>query len=70
MKKLFGILLIAGTLAACNNGNDADSKADSAKDAVDSAANAKIDKIDSARDVQKDKIDSMADKKDSANAAR
>jgi hypothetical protein len=65
MKKLLGILMIAGTLAACNSGSDADSKSDSAKNAVDSTADAKIDKIDSTRDVQKEKIDSMASKKDS-----
>ena len=67
MKKVFAVLMIAGSLVACNNGNDADSKADSMKDKVDSSADAKKEMIDSSADAKKAAIDSMAKKNDSSN---
>jgi hypothetical protein len=70
MKKILGILMIAGTLTACNTGADADSKADSTKEAIDSAADAKIEQIDSARDEKKEKIDSLANKNDTTKTAK
>ncbi len=67
MKKFLSVLLIAGTLAACNSGTDADNKADSTKDAIDSVADVKTDAIDSTADAKKDAVDSVASHKDSAN---
>jgi len=71
MKKFLAILVIAGTLVACNN--DADST-ENAKDSLDSVAAEKKDMIDSTADQRKDMIDSTTemkkdamDKMDSAN---
>ncbi len=66
MKKFLSVLLIAGAMAACNGGTDADNKADSTKDAIDSAANEKKDMIDSSADAKKAEIDSMTNKVDTS----
>lgn len=67
MKKILGILAIAGVLTACNN--SADTK-DNMKDSLDSVANLKKDmidstknKVDSSADAQKNKIDSTTEAK-------
>jgi len=64
MKKFLTIIALAGVMAACNNGNDADDAADSTKEAIDSAADAKIEVIDSTAEA---KIDSVDDKHDSTD---
>jgi hypothetical protein len=65
MKKLVLIVIIAGTLVACNNAGESTSTANK-KDSLDSIANQKKDVIDSSSEAKKDKIDSTtARKKDS-----
>lgn len=64
MKKLLGILAVAGLMAACNTGNDENDGADSAKEVIDSSADAKIEQIDSTRDAKIENIDSAKDHKD------
>lgn len=60
MKKYLGILMIAGSLVACNN--SAESTNDT-KDSLDSVANAKKDVIDSSAEARKDMIDSTTEAK-------
>lgn len=68
MKKILGVLLIAGTLVACNN--SADSEANT-KDSLDSIANIKKDVIDSSADAKKDMIDSSTEaKKDAVDTTK
>jgi len=70
MKKFLGILVIAGSLVACNNSADStenkkdstDSAASATKDAIDSSANAAKDVVDSSANATKDSLN----KKDSA----
>lgn len=63
MKKLLLIVVIAGSLIACNNTGQSTSEK---KDSLDSIANAKKDMVDSSADAKKDKIDSTTKlKKDS-----
>jgi len=73
MKKILGILVIAGSLVACNdNANSTENKVDSA----DSAAKAQKEVVDSNAAAQKEAIDSnknavidtLKAKGDSANA--
>ncbi len=71
MKKLFAILAIAGSLAACNNSADStsekkdsiDSVTSERKDMVDSTTDAKKNMADSTADATKNKMDSSADAK-------
>lgn len=63
MKRLFVILALAGSLAACNNSGDTTGEK---KDSIDSMASEKKDMIDSTADQQKDKIDSSAEQKKEA----
>jgi len=63
MKKILGIILIAGTLAACNNSADG---AGNAKDSLDSIANEKKDVIDSSAEQKKDAVDSLTEAKKDA----
>ena len=72
MKKILGILVIAGSLVACN---DNAASTENKKDSIDSAANVKTDVIDSSADAAINKVDSTAeakkdslDKVDSTNA--
>ncbi|HEX2608774.1 MAG TPA: hypothetical protein VHK91_15430 [Flavisolibacter sp.] len=60
MKKLLGILAIAGVLTACNNAADSTGEK---KDSVDSVGSATKDVIDSTADANKDKVDSLTDAK-------
>lgn len=67
MKRLFVILALAGSLAACNNSADT---TDEKKDSIDSVASEKKDMVDSAASEKKDMIDSSAEmKKDALNRA-
>lgn len=67
MKKYLGILLIAGSLVACNNSAETtdntkdslDSVDKAKKEMVDSSAEAKKDIIDSTTEAKKDMVDSM-----------
>jgi len=67
MKKFLGIMLIAGSLIACDNdATTTDNKQDSIDSAakaqmemVDSTADQKMDAIDSTRDQMKDSLDKM-----------
>ena len=63
MKKFLSVLLIAGTLVACN---DSAEGADNTKDSIDSVANAQKDVIDSSAEARKDAIDSSAEAKKEA----
>ena len=63
MKKFLAVLLIAGTLVACN---DSAEGADNTKDSIDSVANAQKDVIDSSAEARKDAIDSSAEAKKEA----
>lgn len=66
MKKFLGILVIAGTLVACNNSADS---SENSKDSIDSAANAQKEAVDSNANNLQNQIDSSADaKKDSLSA--
>jgi PBP1b-binding outer membrane lipoprotein LpoB len=67
MKKLIAVLVLAGSLAACNNSADG---TDNAKDSIDSTASEVKDRMDSTgaagtavADSAKDKIDSSAEAK-------
>ena len=63
MKKILGILVIAGALVACN---DNATSTENKQDSIDSAAKATTNKIDSSADAAINKVDSAADaKKDS-----
>ena len=63
MKKILGILVIAGSLVACN---DNAASTENKKDSIDSAAKATTNAIDSSADAAINKVDSTADvKKDS-----
>ena len=74
MKKLFLIVLVSATLAACNNSSDStsakkdslDSIGNAAKNNVDSTTKAEKDQLDSGRKEAKDQIDSTIDKKKQA----
>jgi hypothetical protein len=67
MKKILGILVIAGSLVACN---DNAASTENKKDSIDSAAKAKTDALDSAANAKTDAIDSAAKaKKDSLDKA-
>jgi len=63
MKRLFVILALAGSLAACNNSADTTGEK---KDSIDSTARERKDMVDSNAQEQKDKIDSSAEKKKDA----
>lgn len=63
MKRLFVILALAGSLAACNNSGDTTGEK---KDSIDSMASEKKDVVDSMASEKKDMIDSTADKKKEA----
>jgi hypothetical protein len=75
MKKFLAILLIAGSVAACNNAADStdntkdslDSSASERKDMIDSSADARKDMVDSTTDAKKDMVDSTQNKLDSAH---
>ena len=70
MKRLFALLVIAGSLAACNNeGGTASSVEDSVKTAIDSTADARVDSIKQATDSLEQKVDATFEKTDSANRA-
>ena len=67
MKKILGILAIAGVLTACNNSGNS---TEAAKDSVDSAAKEQTQMVDSSANATTNAIDSTADaKKDSVNAS-
>ena len=67
MKKILGILLIAGSLVACN---DNAASVDNTKDSLDSVEKAKKDQVENTSDSLQNKIDSTYDaKKDSVNKA-
>jgi hypothetical protein len=63
MKKILGIILIAGTLTACNNSADG---AGNSKDSLDSIAREKKDLIDSSAEQKKDAVDSLTQAKKDA----
>jgi hypothetical protein len=63
MKRLFVILALAGSLAACNNSADTTGEK---KDSIDSLASEKKDIVDSTASEKKDMIDSTAEKKKDA----
>jgi len=73
MKKFLAILVIAGSVVACNNAGDAsetisdslDSTASETKDMIDSSADARKDMIDSTTEAKKEMADSMTSKMDS-----
>jgi hypothetical protein len=68
MKKFLAVLIIAVSVAACNNAADG---ADNTKDSLDSAASERKDMIDSSADARKDKVDSTTDaKKDMVDSAQ
>lgn len=63
MKKVFAILAVAGVMAACNNGENKEVKADTPAVKVDSAA-AKVDTAKAAVDTaKKAAVDTAAKKK-------
>jgi hypothetical protein len=63
MKKILGIVLVAGTLTACNNSAGS---ADNTKDSLDSIANEKKEMIDSSAEQKKDAVDSLTNAKKDA----
>jgi PBP1b-binding outer membrane lipoprotein LpoB len=63
MKRVFVILVLASSLAACNNSADTTGEK---KDSIDSVASEKKDMVDSAASEKKDMIDSTAEKKKDA----
>jgi hypothetical protein len=63
MKKLFFSLMIAGTLASCDNAADSTANA---QDSIDSIASEKKDAIDSSAEAKKDMVDSTAEQKKEA----
>jgi hypothetical protein len=66
MKKILGILAIAGVLTACNNSG---TSTEATKDSIDSAAKEQTQMVDSSANATTNAIDSTADaKKDSLNA--
>ena len=60
MKKFLTILAVAGVMAACNSGSDADAAKDSTANAIDSTAGAAKDSVNQSADSLKNKIDSAA----------
>jgi hypothetical protein len=60
MKKFLFLMMVAGSLVACNNSADT---AGDTKDSLDSVANAKKDMIDSSAEQRKDVIDSTTEAK-------
>lgn len=70
MKRLFALLIIAGSLAACNNnGETAANVEDSVKTAIDSVGDARVDSVKEATDSLEQKVDATFEKTDSANKA-
>lgn len=70
MKKLFALVIIAGSLAACNNnGETASNVEDSVKSAIDSIGDARVDSVKEATDSLEQKVDATFEKTDSANKA-
>lgn len=70
MKKLIFLLLIGGSLAACNNSSSsADNVKDSVLDKIDSTKEAKIDSLKDTTSKLKDKVEKSFQKTDSANSA-
>ena len=63
MKKFLAVLLVAGSLVACNDSADG---GDNTKDSIDSVANAQKDRIDSSAEARKEAIDSSAEAKKEA----
>lgn len=59
MKKLLGILLLAGTLAAC--GSDSDKKADDVKDQIENKVDEMKDKAGDMKDSLMQKVDEIKD---------
>jgi hypothetical protein len=60
MKKFLGVLVIAASLAACNNSADS---TDNKKDSLDSIASEKKEMIDSSAEAKKDAVDSVTNAK-------
>jgi len=70
MRRLFALLIIAGSLAACNNNGDTASNVeDSVKTAIDSIGDARVDSVKEATDSLAQKVDATFEKTDSANKA-
>ena len=71
MKRLFALLIIAGSLVACNNngGDTASNVEDSVKTAIDSIGEARVDSVKEATDSLAQKVDATFEKTDSANKA-
>jgi hypothetical protein len=62
MKKVFAILAVAGLMAACNNGENKEVKADSPKAAAMDSAKASMDTAKAAMDTAKAKMDTTKSK--------
>lgn len=70
MKRLFALLMLTGSLAACNNnGETAPSVEDSVVNAIDSTTDARVDSVKQAGDSLEQKVEATFDKTDSANKA-
>ncbi len=71
MKKFLAILVIAGTMVACNNDADStDDKKDSIENMADSMQNRVEDKADSTKELIEDKADAAKDSVDKMDSLK
>jgi uncharacterized lipoprotein NlpE involved in copper resistance len=71
MKKIFALMLVAGSLVACNNeANKSESDVqDSVQKTIDSIGDARVDSVKEATDSLQQKVENTFEKTDSANKA-
>ena len=71
MKRMICLLLISGSLVACNNSaNDSGDVKDSILNKIDSTKDAKVDSVKDTLNKLKDKVENTFEKTDSANSAK